>query len=131
MSLTVPYSSSSSQALRAGTKQGRALEPGADAEAMEECCLFACFPWLAQDHQPRGGLTHNGLPHQSLIKKMPCRLAYKVIFGDIFSIEVPSSDDSSLYQVDIKLLSTLYTVQSSSCHLVLKRSPLTELKLYR
>lgn len=42
MSLTVPYSSSSSQALRAGTKQGRALEPGADAEAMEECCLLAC-----------------------------------------------------------------------------------------
>jgi hypothetical protein len=26
----------------------RNLEAGADAEAMEECCLLACFPWLAQ-----------------------------------------------------------------------------------
>ena len=24
------------------------LEAGADAEAMKECCLLACFPWLAQ-----------------------------------------------------------------------------------
>jgi hypothetical protein len=28
--------------------QGRNLEAGADAEAMEECCLLDCFPWLAQ-----------------------------------------------------------------------------------
>jgi hypothetical protein len=27
---------------------GRNLEAGADAEAMEGCCLLACFPWLAQ-----------------------------------------------------------------------------------
>jgi hypothetical protein len=27
--------------------QGRILEAGADAEAMENCCLLlACFPWL-------------------------------------------------------------------------------------
>ena len=28
--------------------QGRDLEAGADAEAMEGCFLLACFPWLAQ-----------------------------------------------------------------------------------
>ena len=28
--------------------QGRNLEAGADAEAMEGCCLLACFPWFAQ-----------------------------------------------------------------------------------
>jgi hypothetical protein len=28
--------------------QGRDLEAGADAEAVEGCCLLACFPWLAQ-----------------------------------------------------------------------------------
>ena len=33
---------------KAGTTQGRHLEAGADAEAMEGCCLLACSPWLAQ-----------------------------------------------------------------------------------
>jgi hypothetical protein len=28
--------------------QGRNLEAGADAEAMEGCYLLVCFPWLAQ-----------------------------------------------------------------------------------
>jgi hypothetical protein len=28
--------------------QGGNLEAGADAEAMEGCCLLDCFPWLAQ-----------------------------------------------------------------------------------
>jgi hypothetical protein len=46
----------------------RNLEAGADAEAMEGCCLLACFPWLAQlartqDYQPRDGNTHNGPSH--------------------------------------------------------------------
>jgi hypothetical protein len=31
-----------------GLTQGRNLEAGADAEAMEGCYLLACFPWLAQ-----------------------------------------------------------------------------------
>jgi hypothetical protein len=29
-------------------KQGRNLEAGADAEALEGCCLLACFSWFAQ-----------------------------------------------------------------------------------
>jgi hypothetical protein len=28
--------------------QGRHLETGDNAEAMEGCCLLDCFPWLAQ-----------------------------------------------------------------------------------
>jgi hypothetical protein len=28
--------------------QGRNLEAGADADALEECCLLACFPWFIQ-----------------------------------------------------------------------------------
>jgi hypothetical protein len=28
--------------------QGRNLEAGADANAMEKFCLLACFPWLAE-----------------------------------------------------------------------------------
>ena len=29
-------------------KQGRNLKAGADAEAMEGCCLLACLSWVAQ-----------------------------------------------------------------------------------
>jgi hypothetical protein len=32
--------------VRTGTQAGQ--ETGADAEAMEECSLLACFHWLAQ-----------------------------------------------------------------------------------
>ena len=62
-------------------KQGRNLEAGADAEAIEECCLLACFPWLAQPvfFPTELGSMNPGmvpptigwaLPHQSLIKKI-------------------------------------------------------------
>jgi hypothetical protein len=34
--------------VRQELKQGRNLETGADAEAMEECFLLACLSWLAQ-----------------------------------------------------------------------------------
>ena len=57
--ITVYHQKKSGQEL----KEGRTLEAGADAEATEECCLLACFPWLAQpqNHQAREGTTHNGL----------------------------------------------------------------------
>jgi len=54
--------------------QDRNLEAGADAEAVEEGCLLACFPWLSQpasyrtqDHQPRDGTAHSGLGPPSSI----------------------------------------------------------------
>ena len=40
--------------------QSRGLEAGADAEAMEVCCLLDCFPWLAQ----LAFLQNPGLPAQ-------------------------------------------------------------------
>ena len=45
--------------------------------------------------------------HQSLIKKMPYRLVYSPILWKTFSQLRLLSDDSSLCQVDIKLVSTL------------------------
>ena len=42
--ITAHYLRKSGQEL----KQGRNLEAGADAEAMEGSCLLACSPWLAQ-----------------------------------------------------------------------------------
>jgi hypothetical protein len=51
--------------VRTGTQAGQ--KAGADAEAMEECSLLACLPWLVQpallynqDYQPRDGPTHKG-----------------------------------------------------------------------
>jgi hypothetical protein len=45
--LTLPCCCCSSpKEVRTGTQAGQ--EAGADAEAMEGCCLLACFPWLAQ-----------------------------------------------------------------------------------
>ena len=62
--ITVYHQRKSGQEL----KQGRNLEPGADAAIMEGCCSLACSSWLVnllsyrtQDHQPRDGTTHNRL----------------------------------------------------------------------
>ena len=55
-------------------KQGWNLEAGADAEAMEGCCLLACSSWLTQllsyriqYHQSMDGSAHNGLGPSPLI----------------------------------------------------------------
>ena len=61
--------------------QGRNLEAGTEAEAMEEHCLLVCSPWLT----PSAFLYNPGLSVQSwhcpksLIKKMFHSLAYKPI----------------------------------------------------
>ena len=46
--LKLPHCSSPLKEVRSENKQDRNLEAGADAEAMEDCCLLPCFPWLAQ-----------------------------------------------------------------------------------
>ena len=46
--LTLPDHSLSLEAVRTGAQGRRNREAGADAEAMEECCLLACSLWLAQ-----------------------------------------------------------------------------------
>jgi hypothetical protein len=47
--------------------QGRNLEAGVDAEAMEDAAYWIAFPGLlslisyrTQDYQPKDGTTHNG-----------------------------------------------------------------------
>ena len=77
--------------------QGRNLEPGADAEAMERHCLLACSECF--HIEPRTispGVAPSSmdwaLPQQSLIKRTHNRLAYSLILWEaFFSIEVPSS----------------------------------------
>ena len=65
----------------------RNLEAGADTEAMEGAAywlvphgLLSLLSYRTQDHSP--GMTpptmNWALPHQSLIKKMPYRLAYSL-----------------------------------------------------
>ena len=81
--LTLPHHCSSLKEVRTGT-QGRNKEAGADAEAMERGCLLACTACFSIE--PR--ITSPGvapstmawaLPHQSLTKSVPYRLAYSPI----------------------------------------------------
>ena len=89
--------------------QGRNLEAAADREATKECCLLACSSWFAQsafsqDHQPMGGIPHNGLgPPPATINQENAshRLAYGPITGRHFLNGGPClSDDSNLCQVE-------------------------------
>jgi hypothetical protein len=59
-----------------------------------------------QDHQPRDGPTHNKLsPVMPMTKKMPYMLAYSpILWRDFLALCSLLSDDSSLYQVDIKTI---------------------------
>ena len=66
--ITLIHGRESVQAL----KQGGNLEAGTDTEVVEGCNLLACSSRLAlsyrtQDHQARGGDTHNGLGPPSTI----------------------------------------------------------------
>jgi hypothetical protein len=77
-------------------KQGRNLEAGADAEAMEGYCLLACFWWFAQpasysthDYQPRNGTTYNGLSLPPSITSQENVLIARS-HGGFFSMSVPS-----------------------------------------
>ena len=112
--ITVHHRRKSEQKLQ----QSRNLEAGADAEATEECCLLACSPMACSTcFIIKLGTTSPGvapptmgwaLPHQSLIKKMPHRLAYSPILWRCFlSWASFLLDGSSLCQVDIKLPSTI------------------------
>ena len=62
---------------RAGAQQGRNLEVGIKAEAMEECCLLACSLgflslsfYTIQDHQSRASTTHSDLGPPTSTKRM-------------------------------------------------------------
>lgn len=92
-------------------KQGRNLEVGADARAMEECCLLAhsiaYIAWffiLQEDCLGMALATVSwASPHQSSFKKF--QWSWAVVahwwWGSIFSTQVPFLlEDSSLHQVD-------------------------------
>lgn len=64
---------------------GRKRETRAHAERTEKCSILICSPWPAQlsystlDYLPGDGTAHSELcpSHQSFIKKIPHRLAYR------------------------------------------------------
>lgn len=98
--------------VRAGTRC-RNLVSGADAKAMDECCLlvwFSLLPYSIQDHQPRGGTpppihTHmwaGALWYQSSIKKMHQRSMWWWWWEHFVNWSSVFPNDSSLCQVDIK-----------------------------
>ena len=80
--------------LRQELQPGRILEAGAEAEAMEECCLLLMPHYLLillsngiQNHQPRDGTTHNnmGLPTSITSQENALhRLAYRLILWGHF-----------------------------------------------
>jgi hypothetical protein len=83
------------------SEQGKNLETGADAEAMEGCYLLACLVCFL--HQPSESTTHSGLTPSWLITKK-CPLAQSC--RGIFLIEGFLLDDFSLCQIDIEPLNT-------------------------
>jgi hypothetical protein len=111
--LTLPSLRTSRQEL----KHGRNLVAGANAAAMEGCRLLVCFSWLPQfcfltEHRTTSpGIAPptmgRALPHQSLIKKMPYRLAYSLAYSLELTKAFLLSDDFSFYHVDIQLSSII------------------------
>jgi hypothetical protein len=67
--LTLPDHSPSGQEL----KQGWKLKAGANAEAMEGCCLLACFTWLASLLSYR---TYIHQPGMALQQAEPSSIGY-------------------------------------------------------
>lgn len=105
ISLPLPHLNPSQQVVRAGGAQERMQK----LELRQRPCLH-CIPaplltgssfYTAQDHLPKGcGAIRIGwaLPHQSPIKKMPGRLAYRPVWWDHFlSWCCLLPDDPSLY----------------------------------
>lgn len=90
--------------------QGRNLEARTTAEAAKEHCLwlvhqaFLSLPFCtSRDHLPRvAPLTLSwALPHHSLVKKIPHRLAYGLVLGKHFlSWSTPFPNEASLCHVD-------------------------------
>jgi hypothetical protein len=111
--------------------QGRDLEAGADAEAMEGAADWlaspgllplacsACFLIDPRTHQPKDGPTHNMLG-QSLIKKMPYSwILWRAFFSQLNFL---LSDNSS--EVDIKLASRApNTASPDTSQLTFKKPP--------
>lgn len=91
-------------------KQGRTLDTEADAEALDECCLVVCYPWLAQpaslqhpEPPSLGGTTHSDLNLPTSIKKCCSSLFTGQSNGSIFSVEIfLFQNDSRLRHINKK-----------------------------
>ena len=98
------------------------LEAGADAEAMEGCCLLAYSPWLAQplsytnqDHLPRSRLTHNELDClRSIINQENApQTCLQANLRKVFSLlRFLFPQNSQVCQVDPRLTKTLVIAQT-------------------
>ena len=87
--LFISESSQDRNSNREGTwRQEPMQRPQKGAYQLASYSLLSLLHYRTQDHQPRDGPAHNrlapptmgwALPHQSLIKKMPCRLAYSLV----------------------------------------------------
>lgn len=78
--------------------QGRKLEVGAEAEAIEEHCWLACLVcFLRPSSRPRGSTTHSGpAPPTSIIQTSPLRFACRsVLWRNALNF---SSSQSSFFQ---------------------------------
>lgn len=83
-------------------KQGKNLEAGAGAAAMEECCLQTCSSCFLIEPRTAKGWHH--LLHWSSNKKMHCMPAYsQILLIHFLSWWSLLSDDDNLWQADIKL----------------------------
>lgn len=83
------FTSAYSPTLQSTIKVGRNLQAGADAEAMEECCLLASCSWLPLP----AFLQHPGLVPVTVSWTLPCQSRKCTTSQSdrvIFSIEVSS-----------------------------------------
>jgi hypothetical protein len=84
-------------------KQGWNLEAGADAEAVERCCLLACSAcFLIELRTTSPGMAPPQWADASLLTGFPTAQSY----GGISSVEAPSLLMASLCQIDVTLTST-------------------------
>lgn len=107
------YTSAALFIIKGSEDKNSKREAEADAEVRERYYLLVCS-WFAQpavlrtqDHQPTDASPTLGSPLESLNKKMSYRFSYSPILWRHILNCVSFFDNSRLYQVDIKLGSTV------------------------
>jgi hypothetical protein len=101
-----------SQQVRAGIQIDKNLDAGAASKAVQDAAwqiassdLLSFFSPISYNHLPRNDSAHMGwvLPHQSSVKKMSHRLAYRLLLWKHFPYSGSLfPDDPVLCQDDIK-----------------------------
>ena len=99
---TLPHQCSFSEDVRAGAQAWQGI--GVDTGAMEVCSLPPCSSNLPVSFLIEVAPFGLGPPCQSLIKKIPYKSTYNLVFWKHFLNWAFSDDSSGLCQVDIKLV---------------------------